>query len=90
MYIFRKRIKIVPEEAFRYNNIVDLNISENIVRIKKYAFANNSIIHLFIPDTVKMIEDYAFYYNPIISIKMSRNTILGKNAFHEGINIIYY
>ena len=74
-------------------NLKSINIPNSVTRINDSAFSISGLESVVIPDSVTEIEEMAFRYSDIKEVAVSKNTIIGKDAFEnifDEVEINYY
>ena len=64
-------------------NLKSINIPNSVTRINDSAFSISGLESVVIPDSVTEIEEMAFRYSDIKEVAVSKNTIIGKDAFER-------
>lgn len=77
---------VIDDEAFRNNNIINVNLGKSVVRIGKYAFYDNYIEHLTLSENLKEIDNSAFKNNKISELKFNNKLeIINYEAFKNNV-----
>ena len=74
-------------------NLKSINIPNSVTRINDSAFHSTGLESVVIPDSVIEIEEWAFRYSKLTNVAVSKNTIIGKDAFEnifDEVEINYY
>ena len=74
-------------------NLKSINIPNSVTRINDSAFSRSGLESVVILDSVTEIEEMAFRYSDIKEVAVSKNTIIGKDAFEnifDEVEINYY
>ena len=82
--IIPSSVTSIGKEAFRDNQLTNVEIPNSVTIIGNDAFRNNQLTSIEIPDSVTRIGDYAFSYNQLTSVKIGKSvTSIGERAFYE-------
>ena len=75
---------------FDCTSLTSVTIPSSVIAIGNNAFSGcTNLTNVTIPSSVIVIKDEAFYYCNLTSVTLSRRTIVGKNAFDNGVLIHY-
>ena len=86
-------IKVSISAFISCHNLKSINIPNSVTRINDSAFHSTGLESVVIPDSVTEIEEMAFRYSDIKEVAVSKNTIIGKDAFEnifDEVEINYY
>lgn len=76
------QIEKIHKEAFRSNNLKNIEFSETIQEIHWSAFRDNNLTEIHLPSSIKKIEGSAFNGNELDKITVDSTEInIGDNAF---------
>ncbi len=81
----------IGENAFKFNEIIDITISNALWRVGERAFYDNDIKTITIPNSILSIGDYAFYGNQFNEINLADNSdilYIGYSAFKGSENTV--
>lgn len=94
--IDNQRVFVIPEEMtyisenrYKNNEIINIIISNGVIRIAESAFENNKIDNVILPASVEIIGDNAFSGNPLLSITIGDNVTLSTSSLPGDFSSAY-
>ena len=91
-YVIPNGVTSIGDGAFYdCDSLTGITIPDSVTSIGEFAFEDcSSLTRITIPDSVTSIDSWAFVASGLKEATLSKDTEVDKNAFDEGVTLIYH